>query len=53
LTSERFADSWFEEDAEVASVIRGSSKRKGDTTLKAIFETILEKRRGLWAWHDP
>jgi hypothetical protein len=49
LTSERFAESWFEGDAEVASVVMGSSKRKGDAALKAIFETILEKRRRLWA----
>jgi hypothetical protein len=48
LAQERFAESWFEGDAEVASVVAGNPSRKADAAAKAIFETILEKRRGLW-----
>jgi len=49
LKNQLFAKSWFQADAEVASVVLGASKLKGDADLKAIFELILEKRRGLWA----
>lgn len=49
-----FADSWFEDDAEVDKVIATVFKKKRNTVdaewsaVYAIIESILEKRRNFW-----
>jgi len=49
-----FADSWFEDDAEVDNVIAAVFKKKGNkpdaewTAVNVIIESILEKRRQVW-----
>ncbi|MBW4055823.1 MAG: hypothetical protein HIU83_10565 [Proteobacteria bacterium] len=49
-----FADSWFEDDAEVDKVIAAVFKKKRNKTdaewsaVYAIIESILEKRRKIW-----
>ncbi|NVN90709.1 MAG: hypothetical protein HXX11_08890 [Desulfuromonadales bacterium] len=50
-----FAHSWFEDDAEVDSVIKSAFRKKGvarfsrdQTAIDAIFTKILEKRRPAW-----
>jgi hypothetical protein len=49
-----FADSWFEDDAEVDKVITAVLKKKRNKTnaewsaVQAIIESILEKRRKTW-----
>src|SRR6185369_1872352 len=49
-----FADSWFEDDAEVDKLISNVLKKKRNTpdsewsAVYAIIESILEKRRQIW-----
>ena len=50
----RFADSWFEDDAEVDKVISAVFKKKHNredaewSSISAIIDKILEKRRQVW-----
>jgi hypothetical protein len=46
----RFIDSWFEDDAEVDSVIESALKKVPDEAfaVDAIFDYIIDKRRDIW-----
>lgn len=45
---ERFAESWFENDAEVTAIIDQMSGRDDEAVVGAILNDLLEKRRAIW-----
>jgi len=48
LHRESFAESWFENDAEVSAMIDEMSGQDDDAITGAVLSDLLEKRRGVW-----
>ena len=48
LHQESFAESWFENDAEVSAMIDEMSGQDDDAITGAVLSDLLEKRRGVW-----
>lgn len=44
-----FVESWFEDDAEVMSVLSRKMRSKPQTQVNAVIKSILEPRRAKWA----
>jgi hypothetical protein len=48
LHQESFAESWFENNAEVSAMIDEMSGQDDDAITGAVLSDLLEKRRGVW-----
>jgi hypothetical protein len=45
------AESWFEDDQEVADLVAGTRTRKADRLSEYVLRTVVERRASKWAEH--